>query len=95
MRWGYAISTSENGGRFAGGEAIHRADDNGGMEQQEKGSMPAGDPRIYFAGMRRGFAAGFALVFGAALAVTVDARLTFGVAAGFAAGDLRVLAAAA
>jgi hypothetical protein len=35
------------------------------------------------------------LGFGAGLAVTADVRLTFGFATGFAAGVLRVLAAAA
>jgi hypothetical protein len=50
--------------------------------------------RRYLAGTRRDFAAGFGLVFGTALVVTVDARLTFGVGVGFAAGDLRVLTAA-
>ena len=55
----------------------------------------APEPLAYFAAMRRPFAAGFGLVFGATLAATVDARLTFGAAAGLAAGDLRVLAAAA
>ena len=58
--------------------------------------------RRYLAGTRRDFAAAFGLVFGTALAVIVDARLTFGAVAGltfgagvgFAAGDLRVLTAA-
>ena len=45
--------------------------------------------------MRRGLATGFGLDFGAVLAVEVDVRLTFGGAVGFAAGDLRALAAAA
>ena len=85
-----------SGGRAGTAEATLLNGHVPGKKRRVSDGMVRGrDVRAYFAGMRRGFAAGFGLAFGAVLAVAVDARLTFGAAAGLAAGDLRTLAAAA